>query len=389
MSKQYKSIRVGDIDINYEIVDYTAPWRARIERRGFADRAMMRLSRRPARADRGGGNYQRRKAMSSGFFGAIPVLCCAVAVALSQQAAAQDAYPTKPVRLIAPFPPGGSTDVLCRIIAQKLSTSFGRQVVVDNRPGAAGSIGHAIAAKSPADGYTLLLTTKGGLVINPFLYKRLPFDPLNDFAFISLVISAGPVLVVHPSVPARNVKELIALAKARPGQLNYGSGGVGTTAHVVGEFLKVIAGIEMVHVPYKGGAVALIDLVGGQTDLQFGDMVPSVPLVRAGKLRALAVTTGQRSAALPSIPTMAEAGIKEHFPTQWWGVSAPKGTPRPVIDRVNAELGKLVKSPDVLELFDSLGVFPEHTTPERMLEIVKAEGPPMGKLLKAAGIEPQ
>ena len=204
-----------------------------------------------------------------------------------------------------------------------------------------------------------------------------------------MVISAGPVLVVHPSVPVRNVKQLIALAKARPGQLNYGSGGVGTTAHVVGEFLKVIAGIEMVHVPYKGGAVALIDLIAGQTDLQFGDMVPSVPLVRAGKLRALAVTTGQRSAALPGIPTMAEAGINEQFPTQWWGVSAPKGTPRPIIDRVNAELGKLVKSPDVLELFDNLGVFPEHTTPERMLEIVKAEGPPTGKLLKAAGIEPQ
>lgn len=327
--------------------------------------------------------------MSNEFVGAIPVLCCAVAVALSQPAAAQDAYPTKPVRLIAPFPPGGSTDVLCRIIAQKLSTSFGRQVVVDNRPGAAGSIGHAIAARSPADGYTLLLTTKGGLVINPFLYKQLPFDPLNDFAFISLVISAGPVLVVHPSVPARNVKELIALARARPGQLNYGSGGVGTTAHVVGEFLKVIAGIDMVHIPYKGGAVALLDLIAGQTDLQFGDMVPSVPLVKAEKLRALAVTTEQRSAALPRIPTMAEAGIKEHFPTQWWGMSAPKGTPRPIIDRINAELAKLVKSPDVLELFDSLGVFPEHTTPERMLEIVKAEGPPMGKLLKAAGIKPQ
>lgn len=189
--------------------------------------------------------------------------------------------------------------------------------------------------------------------------------------------------------PARNVKELIALAKARPGQLNYGSGRVGTTAHVVGEFLKAITRIEMVHVPYKGGAVALLDLIAGQTDLQFGDMVPSVPHVKAGKLRALAVTTEQRSGALPSTPTMAEAGIKEQFPTQWWGLAAPKGTPRPVIDRVNAELGKLVKSPDVLERFASLGVFPEHTTPERMLEIVKAEGPPMGKLLKAAGIEPQ
>jgi tripartite-type tricarboxylate transporter receptor subunit TctC len=302
---------------------------------------------------------------------------------------AQEAYPTKPVRLIAPFPPGGTTDVMCRLIAQKLSAAFGRQVIVDNRPGAAGSIGHDVAAKAPADGYTLLLTTKGGLVINPYLYKKLPFDPLNDFALISIVISAGPVLVVHPSVPARSVKELVALAKGRPGQLNYGSGGVGTTAHIAGEFIQTITGTKMVHVPYKGGAVALIDLIAGQTDLQFGDMVPSVPHIRANKVRGLAVTTAQRSKALPEIPTMAEAGVKEEFPSQWWGLAAPKGTPRPIVDRVNAELGKIVKAPEVRERFDSLGVFPEHTTPEKMLEIVKAEGPPMGRLLKAAGVQAQ
>ena len=314
------------------------------------------------------------------------------AVALSfagAPARAQESYPTKPVRLIAPFPPGGTTDVMCRLIAQKLSGAFGRQVIVDNRPGAAGSIGHDVAAKSPPDGYTLLLTTKGGLVINPYLYKKLPFDPLHDFALISIVISAGPVLVVHPSVPARTVKELVALAKARPGQLNYGSGGVGTTAHIAGEFIQTISGIRMVHVPYKGGAVALIDLIAGQTDLQFGDMVPSVPHIRAGKVRGLAVTTVQRSNALPEIPTMAEAGIKEEFPSQWWGVAAPKGTPRPIVERINAELGKIVKAPDVRERFDGLGVFPEHTTPEKMLEIVKAEGPPMGRLLKAAGVQAQ
>ena len=313
----------------------------------------------------------------------------ALLVTLAAPAVAQNTYPTKTVRIVAPFPPGGTTDVLCRIFAQKLSLAFGRQVVVDNRPGAAGSIGHDVAAKSPADGYTLLLTTKGGLVINPFLYKQLPFDPQNDFAMISLVISAGPVLVVHPSVPATSVKQLITLAKARPGQLNYGSGGIGTTAHIVGEFLQTITDIKLVHIPYKGGAVALIDLVAGQTDLQFGDMVPSVPHIRADKLRALAVTTEKRSVALPGVPTMVEAGIKEPFPSQWWGVAAPKGTPRPIIDRVNSELATIVKSPDVLERFENLGVFPEHTTPERMLEIVKAEGPPMGRLLKAAGIKAQ
>ena len=308
--------------------------------------------------------------------------------ALFNPAAAQDAYPAKPVRMIAPFPPGGSTDVLCRLIAQKLTTSFGRQVIVDNRPGAGGGIGHEVAAKAAPDGYTLLLTAKAALVVNPLLYKKIPYDPLNDFAYISIVVSAGPVLVVHPSVPANNVKSLIALAKSRPGVLNYGSGGLGTTAHIVGEFFQVMTGTKLVHVPYKGGAVAMLDLVAGQTDVQFGDMVPAVPHVRSGRLRALAVTSERRSAALPEVPTMAEVGFKERFPSQWWGVAAPKGAPSAIVARVNTELGNIVKMPDVVERFNGLGIFAEHTTPERMLEIVKAEGPPMAKLLKAAGIEP-
>jgi len=317
------------------------------------------------------------------------VSACAIALAATiLPATAQDAYPSKPVRMIAPFPPGGSTDVLCRLIAQRLSSAFGRQVIVDNRPGAGGSIGHEVAAKAPSDGYTLLLTAKAALVVNPLLYKKIPYDPLSDFAFISIVVSAGPVLVVHPSVPANSVNALVALAKSRPGQLNYGSGGLGTTAHIVGEFFQVITGTKLLHVPYKGGAVAMLDLVGGQTDLQFGDMVPAVPHVRSGRLRALAVTSEKRSAALPDTPTMAEVGVKEKFPSQWWGVAAPKGTPGAVIARVNAELGNLVKMPDVVERFNSLGIFAEHTTPERMLEVVKAEGPPMAKLLKAAGVEP-
>ena len=322
------------------------------------------------------------------FSSSIVSACAITLTAAALPATAQDAYPSKPVRMIAPFPPGGSTDVLCRLIAQKLSGSFGRQVIVDNRPGAGGSIGHEVAAKAPADGYTLLLTAKAALVVNPLLYKKIPYDPLNDFAFISIVVSAGPVLVVHPSVPANNVKALVALAKSRPGQLNYGSGGLGTTAHIVGEFFQVITGAKLVHVPYKGGAVAMLDLVGGQTDLQFGDMVPAVPHVRSGRLRALAVTSEKRSAALPDIPTMAEVGVKEKFPSQWWGVAAPKGTPGAIIARVNTELGNIIKQPDVIERFNGLGIFAEHTTPARMLDVVKAEGPPMAQLLKAAGIEP-
>ena len=316
-------------------------------------------------------------------------LACAIALgAVSGSAVAQDAYPAKPVRMIAPFPPGGSTDVLCRLIAQKLTTSFGRQVIVDNRPGAGGGIGHEVAARAAPDGYTLLLTAKAALVVNPLLYKKIPYDPLNDFAYISIVVSAGPVLVVHPSVPASSVNALVALAKSRPGVLNYGSGGLGTTAHIVGEFFQVMTGTKLVHVPYKGGAVAMLDLVAGQTDLQFGDMVPAVPHVRSGRLRALAVTSEKRSAALPEVPTMSEVGFKQAFPSQWWGVAAPKGAPSAVIARVNTELGNIVKMPDVVERFNTLGIFAEHTTPERMLEVVKAEGPPMAKLLKAAGIEP-
>lgn len=305
-----------------------------------------------------------------------------------QSVLAQEGYPTKPVRIIAPYPPGGTTDLLCRLIAQKFGAALGRQFVVENRPGAAGTIGHEVGARAAGDGYTIVLTTKGAMVVNPLLYKRRAFDPIGDFAHITVVISAGPVLTVHPSVPARSVKELVALGKAQPGRLNYGSGGIGTTAHIDGEFLQSITGAKFVHVPYKGGAVALNDLVAGQTDFQFGDMVPSVPMIQSGRLRALAVTTLQRSKVLPGVMTMVEAGIKEPFPSQWWGIIAPKGTPAAIINRLNAEWAKIITQPDVIQRFDELGVVAEHTTPEKMLEIIKAEGPPVAKLLRAAGIEP-
>lgn len=300
---------------------------------------------------------------------------------------AQGPYPVKPIRLIAPFPPGGTTDVLCRLVAQKLTDALGRQVVVENRPGAAGNIGHEVAARAAPDGYTLLLSAKGALVTNQFLYKRLGFDPYTDFAPVSLIATSGPVLVVHPSVPARSVKELIALARARPGQLNFGSGGRGTTAHISGEVFKAAAGVQIVHVPYKGGILAVTDLVAGQIEVSFADMVPSVPQIKAGRLRALAVTSEQRSPVLPDLPTMPEAGVKEPFPQSWWAISAPRGTPVPVINRINAELAQIIKQPDVQEKYAGLGLFPLHTTPERVLELVKLESPQMEKILRAAGIE--
>jgi len=301
---------------------------------------------------------------------------------------AQEAYPTKPVRFIAPFPPGGTTDVLSRILAQKLTDTLGRQVLVDNRAGAAGNIGHEIAAKTAPDGYTLLMSSNVALVTNPHLYKRLGFDPLNDFAPVSVVGKAGNVLVVHPSVPAHSVAQLLALARARPGQLNFGSGGRGTGAHVAGEILKTATGINITHVPYKGGILAVIDLVAGQIDMIFSDMVPAVPQIKGGKLRALAFTSEQRSPTLPDVPTMAEAGVKEPIPDTWWAVLSPKGTPAAIIGRLNAELAQIMKLPDVQEKYAGLGVFTVHTTPERVLELVRIETPKMAKVLKAAGVEP-
>jgi tripartite-type tricarboxylate transporter receptor subunit TctC len=291
--------------------------------------------------------------------------------------------------MVAPFPPGGTTDVLSRIVAQKLGDTLGRQVVVDNRPGAGGNLGHEVAAKTAPDGYTLLMSSNAALVANPHLYKRLGFDPINDFAPISLVAKAGQVLAVHPSVPVSNVKELIALAKSRPGKLNFGSGGRGTPAHVAGEIFKSVTGINIVHVPYKGGILAVMDVVAGQIEMVFADMAPAVPQIKDGKLKALAVTSDQRSLALPTVPTMVEAGITGSSPKTWWAVLAPKGTPSAIVSRINADLAQIVKQPDVQEKYAALGMVPAHSTPEQVTDLIKTEGPPMGKVLRAAGVEPE
>jgi tripartite-type tricarboxylate transporter receptor subunit TctC len=295
----------------------------------------------------------------------------------------------KTVRLIAPFPPGGTTDVLSRLVAQKLSDTLGRQVVVENRPGAGGNIGHELAAKTPPDGYTIVMSSNAALVTNPFLYKRLGFDPLNDFAPISVVAKAGQVLAVHPSVPAKNVKELIALAKANPGKLNFGSGGRGTPAHVAGEIFKSVTKINIVHVPYKGGVLAVLDVVAGQIDMTFADMAPAVPQIKDGRMRALAVTSDERSPVLPDVPTMVQAGIQGSSPQTWWALLAPKGTPAAVITRINGDLAQILKQPDVRERYSALGIIPTHSTPDQITEMMKKESPAMGKVLKTAGVEPE
>lgn len=307
----------------------------------------------------------------------------------AQSQGSTEAYPTKPIRFIAPFPPGGTSDIVARVAAQKLTDALGRQVLVDNRGGASGTIGYELAAKAPPDGYTLLLTSMGGLVTNQFLFKKLPFDPMRDFAHISQLATAGQVLVVHPSVQAQTVQDFIALAKAKPGQLNVGSGGLGTTQHIVAEVFQTATGTKLTHVPYKGSVLAVGATVAGQIQLTFADMAPAVPQVKAGKLRALAVTTEQRSTALPDVPTMADAGIKEWFPQTWWAMSAPRGTPPAVIKRLNTEIVQAMKAADVQERFANVGLTPLHSTPERVTELVKTGSARMGQVVRAAGIQPE
>ena len=310
-----------------------------------------------------------------------------VAVLSPSVALGQAAYPTRPVKLIAPFPPGGTSDVLARLLAQKLSEGLGQPVTVENRGGASGNIGHELAAKSAADGYTLLLSNSSTVVTNPHLFKKLPFDPVNDFTPISMVASAGQVLVVHPSVPVTTLTELTALARANPGKLNFGSGGKGIQSHISGEMYKSAAGINIVHIPYKGTIQSVTDLVAGQIQMVFSDMVPAMPQIKAGKLRAIAVTSLQRSAALPEVPTMIEAGIPGYEAAVWWSIVAPKGTPAEAVTRVNAELAKVMLLPDVRETYAKLGVTTQHSVPGKVTETIRAESPVMAKILKAAGVE--
>ena len=308
---------------------------------------------------------------------------CVCGVAQSQT------YPVKPIRFIAPFPPGGTTDVVARLVAQKLGDAVGKQVVVENRGGAAGTIGYELAAKSPGDGYTIVLTSMGGLVTNRFLYKRLPIDPDNDFTPISMLATAPQVLVVHPAVPVTNVKELIALAKARPGKLNAGSGGIGTTQHIVGEVFRNATGIRFTHVPYKGSILAVGEVVAGQIEMSFADMAPAVPQIKSGRLRAIGVSSEERSPVLPDVPTFAESGVKAWFPQTWWALAAPKGTPQPIVARLNGEIGQLMKQPDVQEKMIAVGLLPLSSTPERMTEQIRIALARMPEVIKAAGIQPE
>jgi len=309
------------------------------------------------------------------------------AALVSQHVAAQDSYPSRPIRLIVPTAPGGGTDFTARSIAQKLSEALGQTVIVDNRPGAAGNIGVDIAAKSSPDGYTLVMPITS-FPINPHLYPKLPFDTVKDFAPVVLASVAPLFLVVNPSVPAKSVSELIALAKAKPGQLNYANSGSGTTAHLAGELFKKMAGVDLVSIPYKGGGPAVLDLIGGRVQVYFSTIPAALTQVQAGKLRGLAVTTTKRVNLMPDVPTVAESGLPGFEVNGWFGIFAPAGTARASIVRLNKEINAVLRTPDIQQRFAGQGLIPGGGTPEELGKFLRAELAKWGALIREAGIKP-
>jgi tripartite-type tricarboxylate transporter receptor subunit TctC len=305
-------------------------------------------------------------------------------VAFTNPTAAQD-YPTRPVRLIIPFPPGGSNDVVGRLVATHLSERLGKQVVVDNRSGAGGVIGTEIVAKSPPDGYTLLIISMAHAV-NPWLYK-LAYDPIKDFAPVGLLAKGANVLVVHPSLPVNSVKDLLTLAKQKPGDLQYASAGIGSFQHLGGELFKLMGGVDILHVPFKGGGPAMVDVVGGHTKVMFSSMVQTVPQIKAGRLRALGTGALERSAALPDIPTIAEAGVPGYEAVNWWGVVAPAGTSPAIIDKVNREIEAVQKSSEVQKQFANEGATPEPMKPADFGSFMVSEMNKWEKVVKQGGIK--
>jgi tripartite-type tricarboxylate transporter receptor subunit TctC len=306
------------------------------------------------------------------------VACTPLAVA------AQAAYPNKPIRMVVPYPPGGPTDVLGRIVAQRLSESLGQQVVVENRPGASGMIGSELVAKAAPDGYTLL-TNASIHVINPSLYPKMNFDALRDFTPVSLIAQVPLILVVNPALPVKSVQELIALAKAQPNLLNFGSSGNAAAPHLAGESFKIATGVQMQHVPYKGSAPALTDLMGGQVQLMFDSMPSAMPHVKSGKIRALAVTTAKRSPTVPDLPTVAESGVPGFDISTWYGVWAPAGTPKDIVNKIAAEMAKALKQPAVRERLAALGAEPAADTPEEFAAYCQSELAKWSKIVRESG----
>jgi len=312
-----------------------------------------------------------------------PVLL--VTLAMGTALAMAQSYPNKPIRFLVGFVAGGTNDIVARALAQKLTETLGQSVVVENRSGANTAIATEAAARAAPDGYTILLNAPGHAT-NPALMK-LAFDPVNDFAFISLVAEAQNIVVMHPSFPPRSVQELIALSKKRPGQINFASSGTGTTVHLSAELFQHMTGTRWVHIPYKGGGPAVIELMAGQTQIMFANMPTAIQYVRDGRLRALAVTGARRAPAAPTLPTVAESGVPGYEVTAWYGVSAPAKTPRAIVDRLHAEIVRAVNSPDLRERLTTQGADPIHLTPEQYTVFIQNEIAKWAKVIKAAGIK--
>jgi len=305
----------------------------------------------------------------------------------SLRVAAQPGYPSKPIHIIVPFTPGGSTDILARSLGQALTGAWHQQVIVDNKPGAGGSIGAEAAAKSPADGYTLFMGHIGTLAVNPTLYTKLRYNPLTDFAPVALVAMVPNVLVVHPSVPARSVAELIALAKAKPGALTYSSGGIGSAANLAMEYFKLATDTHIVHIPYKGAAPAVTDLIGGQVSMTMTGLPPLLAHIRAGRVRALGVASSTRLAQLPDVPTIAESGVAGFEATQWYGVVVPAHTPAPIVDQLAAEIRHALASPELRKHLETEGAQPVDMGPAEFAKLIRTEIDRWAKVIRAANIQ--
>jgi len=312
------------------------------------------------------------------------ILLWIIAATLSCGAMAQ--YPSKPIRLVSPFPPGGSVDVVGRLLAAKLSESLGQQMVVDNRSGASGVVGTEVVLNSPPDGYTLLINTIP-FVTNQFLLPRTPYDPLRDFVAISLVASSPSFVSVHPSVPARSIQELIALARAKPGQLHYSAAGVGTNPHIAGELFNLLANVDIVAVQYKGGGPADTAIIAGEVEATFGNVSQEIGHVKAGRLRALAVTSAKRNSALPELPTVAEAGVPGYEFDTWFVVAAPRGTPRPIVDTLHSHIRKVLTTPEQVKFYQERGLTVIASTPEEAAAYLESEQNKWARVIKQRGIK--
>jgi len=313
-------------------------------------------------------------------------LLTSLALAIAPLAHAQDDYPNRTVRIIVPFAPGGSTDVVARILADKLGTEMKQGFIVENKPGAGGNIGADAVAKATPDGYTLLMGTTGVLAINKYLYKEMSFDPERDLAPVSYTSLITNILVVNPQVPVKSVAELVALARAKPGALTFASSGAGSSTHLSAELFKSMAGVDILHVPYKGSSQALTDVMGGQVTMLFDNAPSSIPFIEQGKLRAVAVTSTKRLPNLPDVPTLDESGVKGYESLSWSGIMAPAGTPRRVIDKLNAAIEKILRDPDVKQRFASLGVEAVGGPPEAFSRHIRAESEKWARVVKTANI---